>query len=288
LASLTLPWVGLVPVTEDAATLYETWVGWGGEGIVLKEPTSIYRPGIRSPAWLKVKPKLTLSVVVTGGSSTLIPWGDWGQALLLELNYEHPREGGSITIRQAVRVRREEQTFRVHTGSRAELICWGRDAEWDVEASIVCTMGLMSGTITRMILIASVLLWFGCARPDSIQQTLVTVDVTGTWVGSSNWPSGSSTSSFEVRFELEQQGPTVSGLFRALGPGGLAAVWPDAPSGPIEGTVAGDVFQFSQANGIIVGEMTVSGDEMTGYLKASATFPTSLRRVKLSPRPSRP
>ena len=33
--SLTLPRVGLVPVTEDAATLYETWVGWGGEGIVL-------------------------------------------------------------------------------------------------------------------------------------------------------------------------------------------------------------------------------------------------------------
>jgi ATP-dependent DNA ligase len=40
-ASFTLPRVGLVPVTEDAATLYETWVGWGGEGIVLKEPTSM-------------------------------------------------------------------------------------------------------------------------------------------------------------------------------------------------------------------------------------------------------
>jgi ATP-dependent DNA ligase len=58
---------------------YETWVGWGGEGIVLKEPTSIYRPGIRSPAWLKVKPKLTLEAVVTGGSPELIPWGDWGK-----------------------------------------------------------------------------------------------------------------------------------------------------------------------------------------------------------------
>jgi bifunctional non-homologous end joining protein LigD len=60
-ASLALPRVGLVPVTEDAAILYETWVGWGGGGIVLKEPSSIYRPGIRSPAWLKVKPKLTLN-----------------------------------------------------------------------------------------------------------------------------------------------------------------------------------------------------------------------------------
>ena len=46
-ASDALPRVGLVPVTENAPTLYETWAGWGGEGIVLKEPTSIYRPGIR-------------------------------------------------------------------------------------------------------------------------------------------------------------------------------------------------------------------------------------------------
>jgi ATP-dependent DNA ligase len=29
----------------------------GGEGIVLKEQDSIYRPGVRSPAWLKLKPK---------------------------------------------------------------------------------------------------------------------------------------------------------------------------------------------------------------------------------------
>jgi bifunctional non-homologous end joining protein LigD len=38
----------------------------GGEGIVLKEPGSIYQPGIRTTAWLKVKPKLTLDVVVGG------------------------------------------------------------------------------------------------------------------------------------------------------------------------------------------------------------------------------
>jgi ATP-dependent DNA ligase len=36
-----LPRVGLVPVTE-VARLYEAWVGVGGEGIVLKEPGSIY------------------------------------------------------------------------------------------------------------------------------------------------------------------------------------------------------------------------------------------------------
>src|SRR5262245_12192777 len=44
--------VGIVPVTDDAATLYEAWTGMGGEGIVLKDPTSLYRPGLRSPAWL--------------------------------------------------------------------------------------------------------------------------------------------------------------------------------------------------------------------------------------------
>jgi ATP-dependent DNA ligase len=38
-----LPRIGIVPVTEDAAHLYETWVGMDGEGIVLKDPASPYR-----------------------------------------------------------------------------------------------------------------------------------------------------------------------------------------------------------------------------------------------------
>ena len=113
----------LVPVTEDAATLYETWVGWGGEGIVLKEPTSIYRPGIRSPAWLKVKPKVTLEVVVTGGSSEPIPWGDW-VAVMLDLAYTHPQDGKVVEIRQAIRIRRDE-TFTLHVAEGTELVCWG-------------------------------------------------------------------------------------------------------------------------------------------------------------------
>ena len=100
-ATLILPRVGLVPVTEDAATPYETWAGWGGEGIVLKEPASIYRPGIRSPAWLKVKPKVALETVVTGGSSDPIIWGDWGLAVMLDIAYKHPRDGKLVEIRQA-------------------------------------------------------------------------------------------------------------------------------------------------------------------------------------------
>jgi hypothetical protein len=91
---------------------------------VLKEPTSIYRPCIRSPAWLKVKPKVTLEVVVTGGSSEPIPWGDWGLAVMLEIAYQHPRNGKLVEIRQAIRIRRDEPlTF--HQRERAELICWG-------------------------------------------------------------------------------------------------------------------------------------------------------------------
>jgi bifunctional non-homologous end joining protein LigD len=66
--------VCLVPVTEDVPALWDTWVRIGGEGIVLKERTSVYRPGVRSPAWLKLKPKLTLEVVVTGGSAERVRW----------------------------------------------------------------------------------------------------------------------------------------------------------------------------------------------------------------------
>jgi ATP-dependent DNA ligase len=43
-----------------------------------KNPASPYRPGERSPPWLKPKPKLTLEVVVTGGSAKRIAWGDLG------------------------------------------------------------------------------------------------------------------------------------------------------------------------------------------------------------------
>ena len=68
-----------MPTAEDAAHLYETWVGMGGDGIVLKDPASRYRPGERSPAWLKLKPKLTLELVVTGGSAERIAWGDWAR-----------------------------------------------------------------------------------------------------------------------------------------------------------------------------------------------------------------
>jgi hypothetical protein len=116
--------IGLVPVTGDAPALWEAWVGMGGEGIVLKDRGSIYRPGVRSPVWLKLKPKITLEAVVTGGSPTPSLWGDWGLAVMLELRYTHPRHGSPVDIRQAVRVQRDEP-FKLDIGRRAELVCWG-------------------------------------------------------------------------------------------------------------------------------------------------------------------
>ena len=116
--------IAIVPVTDDAPTLYETWVGMGGEGIVLKDPASLYRPGERSPAWLKLKPKLTLDVRLIGGSAHRIAWGDWGEAVMLELAYKHPRTGKRTTIKQAVRVARD-QPFELNVGARASVVCWG-------------------------------------------------------------------------------------------------------------------------------------------------------------------
>jgi ATP-dependent DNA ligase len=114
--------VCLVPVTDDAPALWDAWVGQGGEGIVLKERTAVYRPGLRSPAWLKLKPKLSLDVAVTGGSTERIRWGDWGEAVTLEFRYTHPRTGGDVEIRQAVRVPRH-LPFDLLVGEHVDLVC---------------------------------------------------------------------------------------------------------------------------------------------------------------------
>ena len=57
--------------------------------------------------------------------SELIPWGDWGRAVMLEVSYAHPRQDTPITIHQAVRVRRQPNEFELRVGRRAELVCWG-------------------------------------------------------------------------------------------------------------------------------------------------------------------
>jgi len=140
----------------------------------------------------------------------------------------------------------------------------------------------MTRRYTRLMLVVALAL-AGCTKPDWIEQTLVTVDVTGVWVGSSN-RSGFG-GSFEARLELEQQGPKVHGKLLTVG---TAVPQPLTPAlfHLIEGTVAGDVFSFKQTNGVIDGEMKVSGDDMSGYLRANAQYPMSFRRVSSSPPPA--
>jgi len=54
------------PVFDDVDAALETSRSLGLEGIVVKDPASTYRPGVRSPSWLKVKHVRTQEVVIGG------------------------------------------------------------------------------------------------------------------------------------------------------------------------------------------------------------------------------
>jgi ATP-dependent DNA ligase len=116
--------VQLVPTFEDAARLWRVWVlEWGGEGIVLKDRRSAYRPGARSSAWLKAKHKLSLTVEVLHCAPELVRWGDWGQACVKAFAYRDPRSGEQVTAEQAVRVPNADE-WTPQRGP-AEILCWG-------------------------------------------------------------------------------------------------------------------------------------------------------------------
>src|SRR5262245_41853232 len=82
------------------------------------------RPMFRVKDQIRQVNKVTLEVIVTGGSSEPIHWGDGALAVMLEILYKHPRDGKVIQIRQAIRIRRDEP-FTLRQGERAELVCWG-------------------------------------------------------------------------------------------------------------------------------------------------------------------
>jgi hypothetical protein len=137
-------------------------------------------------------------------------------------------------------------------------------------------MKLIAGLLSAAVLaVAS-----GCAKTDWIDRTLVTVDVTGTWHGAVGTGAGSR----ELLLEVDQQGPTVTGFARSIMGGGQR-------TSTIQGTVTGDVFRLANDRGSVEGELTVSGDEMTGQMSwpILGNAPVLLRRVDPSSLPaSRP
>jgi len=97
----------------------------------------------------------------------------------------------------------------------------------------------------------------GCvSRPDWIEQTLVTVDVTGVWQGTSSTAGRT----HYIDLKLQQSGPKVTGEIRLKIMGTGSTI-----EGPIEGTVNGDKFNFREVRGQLNAELHVNGDEMTGF-----------------------
>jgi hypothetical protein len=127
-------------------------------------------------------------------------------------------------------------------------------------------------TFVGMFLMALVTTSAGCAQKDWIDRTLVTMDVTGSWYGSSTGNFGR-----EIFLELKQEGSRVTGFVRTArySVGSMA-------TSAIDGTVAGDVFRFRDSRGDLEGELTVSGDEMTGQVSVAGIRSISLRRVNPS------
>lgn len=93
-----------------------------------------------------------------------------------------------------------------------------------------------------------------CAqRQDWIDRTLVTVDLTGVWRGTLTTPG---VNTYNVEITLAQRGAKVTGQLRY-------DVFSDR-SGPVEGSVSGDVFHFSSLRGQPTGDLLVNENEMSG------------------------
>jgi len=91
----------------------------------LVEGPSVPPPSGRTLSRLaEAQAQLTLDVRVTGGSAERIAWGGWGEAVMLDLAYKHPRTGKPTQIRQAARIARQPP-FELKMGARASVVCWG-------------------------------------------------------------------------------------------------------------------------------------------------------------------
>ena len=82
----------------------------------------------------------------------------------------------------------------------------------------------------------------------------------------------------ELFLELRQEGSIVRGLLQSATTQGTSGTGP--LTGPINGTVAGDVFHFKDSRGNVEGQMTGSGDEMTGVVSITGTRTITFRRLE--------
>jgi len=127
---------------------------------------------------------------------------------------------------------------------------------------------------TWLAIVLLLLVAAGCAhsRPDWIESTLVTVDVSGVWRGRVSRAGG--VGDFGgVELTLQQNGAKVTGQITLTS---LSS----ARGSRLEGTVSGDVFTFRTQDGTRSGELQVNGDEMSGM----GTVPGSRARYELSRR----
>ena len=125
------------------------------------------------------------------------------------------------------------------------------------------------------VIAAALVLTSGCAQKDWIDRTLVTENVTGAWAGS----FGEGNSYRELRLDLQQEGSKVTG-FATIREGGTT---------PLQGNMAGDVFTFNTLRGSASGELTVTGDDMTGQVAwIYGSRRASLHRVDSLPRTESP
>jgi hypothetical protein len=131
-----------------------------------------------------------------------------------------------------------------------------------------------------LLLAVSLVMLLGCAKAPWVDRTVISEDVNGVWLGFMAGPDGQPMANGQVRLELQQRASRVTGSVYAssswLGSGGQ-------PSLPIEGSLADDVFTFKDERSILIGELTVSGDEMTGrgfVGRRPVTF--TLRRIEMA------
>ena len=134
-------------------------------------------------------------------------------------------------------------------------------------------------TVRWVLITAALVFGSGCARGDWIDRTLVTVDVTGLWTGRAYITHAVSGLIIDMRFDLQQEGSKVKGTVRPSGSIPWQKLDAAPTTGTVEGTVAGDVFEFRETSGHLTGRLTVGGDEMTGDVVEKATYQVLLRRV---------